>query len=201
MGLFFTMGLFLILGPNRVFACFEVLQDSKSISIQIRSWKNLLGFEWIQTGKCILLKSILLNKSITLRRREIKGKGIKESQTKGLKKKELSHRRIYCLIKKVSIRIPRLFKRFSGCIGIDKLAVHGVLGTTNPALTGQLHGLVQLLTPCQNKRCELLLTPYFLGNKFEGKVTLILRIIMVQLLWCILRTGVEIFLITHKCKT
>jgi len=68
-------------------------------------------------------------------------------------------------------------------------------------LTGQLYGFVRLLKPFQNKRCELSLTPYFLGNKFEGKVTLILRIIMVQLLWCILRTGVEIFFITHKCKT
>ena len=201
MGLFFTMGLFLILGPNRVFACFEVLHDSKSISIQIRSWKNLLGLEWVQTGKFILLKSILLNKSITLRRREIKSKGIKKSQPKVEKKKGLSNKRISCLIKNTSIRVPKIVKRFLRCIGIDRLVVHGVLGTTNPALTGQLYGFVRLLKPFQNKRCELSLTPYFLGNKFEGKVTLILRIIMVQLLWCILRTGVEIFFITHKCKT
>ena len=175
LGSFFTMGLFLILGPNRVFACFEVLHDSKSISIQIRSWKNLLGLEWVQTGKIILLKSTLLNKSITLRRREMKSKGIKKSQPKVEKRKRLSNKRIYCLIKNSSIRVQRIVKRLLRCIGIDKLVVQGELGTTNPALTGQLFGFVQLLKSFQNKRCELSLIPSFLGNKFEGKLLIVLR--------------------------
>ena len=197
-GILLAVILFLIFGFVRVFANFEILPEEKNISIQIKSWKNVLGIEWTQEYGITLVKSIVLNRAITLKQKCLNTHPKGKKQT-GRKKKKPQNK-TFCLVRNVGNRIPRFLKRFFHCMDIDSIDVRGVLGTKNPAVTGILYGCLRSLSSLQNERFHVSLSPYFCGTTFEGKITLILHFIMVQFLWYCLLMGVEVWWIYRKCN-
>ncbi len=177
-GILLAVILFLILGFVRVFANFEISPEGKNISFQIKSWKNVLGIEWTRKNGITLVKSIVLNKAITVKKQRLTTHSKEMKQTR--KKKKKPHNKTYCLVRNMGNRVPRFLKRFFHCMDIDRFDVRGVLGTKNPAVTGTLYGCLSSLNSLQNEKFHVSLSPYFCGNKFEGKITLILHFIMVR---------------------
>jgi len=115
--------------------------------------------------------------------------------------KKQKAKRVWCVVGYVFRRFPVLWKRFLQNFDVERLDVQGNFGMGDPALTGTVYGFIQSLQLFRGKLFRASLVPNFFEAKFEGEVTLVFRFILLRLLWCALRTGVELGWIHRKCWT
>ena len=197
-GFLLSLILVLLLGPFRIRVCFDKLQRTSSMHVRITSWKMLFGVEWTKKEGEAILHGILFKRAWILRKK--KSDPGKRDTPAGEREKTIQKRRFWCMERHIFRRLLRWIRRFFCSIRLDCIDIEGDFGTGDPALTGEVFGFLQMLQSMGGKGFRVALIPHFYEIRYDGKIALTARFILLRLLWVVVITGVEFGWMVWKCR-
>lgn len=76
----------------------------------------------------------------------------------------------------------KIFKSLIMSISVTHVWIQGLFGTSDPALTGKIFGLSQILRVYNKQIMKIQLIPNFIINKFEGNFIIGFRLVLLKLI-------------------
>lgn len=189
---FSALFLYILFGPYRLRIRIIERPEVSEISIGLTCQWAVYGMEWRWGEDSGGWRGLLLGRSVALKRRKRKSKKLKtdteQTSDQGVKK---ARRKVatMCLVRKIVDRIPVIMKRLLGSIHILEFRLHGDVGFEDPALTGQMYGLIQgaFATGCGLSSVSI--HPRFDTPALEGEIHLVLGFVLIQMIWTGMRTA------------
>jgi len=173
-----------ILGTYRIRLYIAMIPGDVKVHFRITAWQGIYGLEWIRfrresTWGCILFKRVIKIPNRESRKKQESGKSERQRK-RGIKPRA---RQFFSYVKTDWIHlfnksISALFKSFT----LESMDVEALLGTGNPALTGEIFGLIQTISLFTSK-VKFSMVPEFTTSKFEGKFLVKFRFVLACLLW------------------
>ena len=189
----------LILGPARLCVRWASIPDTPRMAIRFNLWKNVLGFVWIRENRINCFGGFVFNRPLLRVRRPMTGK----PKPRALSEKKIekkSKKPLLCFIQRLSGIAPKILHRLFCCMGIERFRIRGNIGLDNPAHTGLIYGIAQSLRPFQNEKVDVEIMPAFHRIKWECQADIVIRVIMAQLLFVVVRTGIQAGWAYRRCR-
>ncbi|MCJ7812160.1 DUF2953 domain-containing protein [bacterium] len=200
--LFFVILIFIFILPYQLGVDINILPDANSFAIHIQSWQNLLGVEWTKKGRQTTIQFRLL-KILTKKRIDRFNQVHERLMTKKSTQEKIGHRnwkRTVCMITRVIFHSPQLLYRFMRIFHFKVLSIRGDFGTSNPASTGIVYGLIQSICFIGKRHVRISVRPHFQDNICEGTISLAFRFMLVPLLWWVVQSGIKCICIFRTCR-
>lgn len=189
----------LFLGPARLCVRWASAPDKPKIAVRFNLWKNVLGFIWMrENGVNCFIGLVFAWPLLRIRRPVCKIKEHPAPAEKKIEKK--SRKQQFCFIGRLTGMAPTILRRLFRCLNIVRFRLHGNIGLDNPAHTGLAYGIVQSLRPFQNEKVNIEFMPVFQQNTLDCQADIMLRVIMAQLLFVAIRTGIRVGWLYRRCR-
>lgn len=195
--------LFVVLGSYRMRVRLVVFRQTADVSVRLASRWGLYGVGWCRGAKGARWHGSVLGRDFPLRRKEGERgpAGLEERTTAGGKRRRSRRRTpLLCMAGRVLPRVPEMALGLLRPFRIHEFRLRGELGLGDPALTGQMYGLIQGVVFACCGRTSVSIRPRFDTSVMEGEFTLVTGFILIHTVWTAIRTAASMGWAYMRCR-
>jgi hypothetical protein len=192
-----------ILGPYSVEIKGRYSSRNNQVGARILSIMGFYGLEFYFDKGVPALSPVLFRKRKTIQKGLLKSSTKKKEKKKPKnEKKESSKKRklSFCLVQKFGRKGLSLLTGILSVFKIQTVKAQGILGLSDPALTGQIWGAYHSLQYVYPHLTGCILVPCFEESRIEFSGRIVIHFVLIHLLFQIAIQGIRAFWLLSVCR-